>query len=165
MKKKMKETVSIERWMKALNRFLLKNGSSMEQMRWKSQQPAPANNRGAFDDTAENSGLINLVRGGGWNNSTAVSKISCPVIDMTQYSFEDQMDGKGRKIEYMGIRYNATGGSRKGGGKNNNDNEIKRYYSCGMIQESLHGPWIPDQQKRGTGTMKIKEGEEVNRRK
>ncbi len=141
----MKETVSIERWMKALNRFLLKNGSSTEQMRSKSQQPAPANNRGAFNDTAENSGLINLVRGGGWNNSTVVSKISCPVIDMTQYSFEDQMDGKRRKIEYMGIRYNCTGGSRKGGGKNNNYNEIKRYYSCGMIQESLHGPWIPHQ--------------------
>ncbi len=85
------------------------------------------------------------MRGGGWNNSTAVSKISCPVIDMTEYSFEDQMDGKQRKIEYMGIRYNSTGGSRKGGGKNNNDNETKRYYSCGMIQESLHGPWIPDQ--------------------
>ena len=101
--KKMKETVSIERWMKALNRFLLKNGSSADQMRWKSQQPAPANNRGAFNNTAENSGSINLVRGGGWNNSTAVSKISCPVIDMTQYSFEDQMDGKQRKIEYMGI--------------------------------------------------------------
>ncbi len=80
--------------MKALNRFLLKNGSSTEQMRWKSQQPAPANNRGAFNNTVENSGSINLVRGGGWNNSMAVSKISCPVIDMTQYSFEDQMDGK-----------------------------------------------------------------------
>jgi hypothetical protein len=59
----MKETVSIEMWMKALNRFLLKNGSSMEQMRWKSQQPVPANNRGAFNNTAVNSGLINLVRG------------------------------------------------------------------------------------------------------
>ncbi len=50
-------------------------------------------------------------------------------------------------------------------GKNKNDNEIKRYYSCGMIQESLHGPWIPDQQKRGTGTVKIKEGEEVRQKK
>jgi hypothetical protein len=84
---------------------------------------------------------------------------------MTQYSFEDQMDGKQRKIEYMGIRYNSTGGSLKGGGKNNNYNEIKRYYSCSMIQESLHGPWIPDQQKRGTAKMKIKEREEVKQKK
>ncbi len=65
----------------------------------------------------------------------------------------------------MGIRYDSTGGSRKGGGKKKNDNEIKRYCSCGMIQESLHGPWIPDQQKRGTRTMKIKEGEEVKQKK
>ncbi len=65
----------------------------------------------------------------------------------------------------MGIRYNCTGGSRKGGGKNKNDKEIKRCYFCGMIQESLHGPWIPDQQKRGTGTVKIKEGEEVRQKK
>ena len=34
-----------------------------------------------------------------------------------------------------------------------------------MIQESLHGPWIPDQQKRGTRTMKFKEGEEVKQKK
>ncbi len=65
----------------------------------------------------------------------------------------------------MGIRYNCTGGSQKGGRKNKNDNEIKRYYSFRLIQESLHGPWIPDQQKQGTGTVKIKEGEEVRQKK
>ena len=31
------------------------------------------------------------------------------MIDMTQNSFEDQLDGKQRKIKYMGIRYNCTG--------------------------------------------------------
>ncbi len=41
---------------------------------------------------------------GGPNNTAALSKISCPVIGMTQYSFEDQLDRKQRKIEYMGIR-------------------------------------------------------------
>jgi hypothetical protein len=59
-------------------------------------------------DKLQNFGSTNLIRGGS-NNTAAVSKISCPVIDMTQYSFDDQLDGKQRKIEYMGIRYNYTG--------------------------------------------------------
>jgi hypothetical protein len=59
-------------------------------------------------DKLQNFDLTNLIRGG-TNNTAAVSKISCPVIDMTQYSFEDQLDGKQRKIKYMGIRYNCTG--------------------------------------------------------
>jgi hypothetical protein len=93
----------------------------------------------------------------------AVSKISCPVIEMTQYSFEDQLDGKQRKIEYMGIRYNCTGPG-KNKGKNNNPEKITKYYSCGMIQERRNGPWKPDQQKRGTGTEKTEE-EEVKQKK
>jgi hypothetical protein len=32
---------------------------------------------------------------------------------MTQYSFEDQLDGKQRKIKYMGIRRNCTGTDKK----------------------------------------------------
>jgi hypothetical protein len=78
------------------------------------------------------------------------------VIDLTQYSFDDQLDGKKRKIEYMGIRYNCTGPG-KNKGKNNNPNEITKYYSCGMIQERRNGPWKPYQQKRGTGTEKTEE--------
>jgi hypothetical protein len=44
-------------------------------------------------DKLPNLGSTDLIRGGS-NNTPAVSKISCPVIDMTQYSFEDQLDGK-----------------------------------------------------------------------
>ncbi len=44
-------------------------------------------------DKSQNFGSTDLIRGGS-NNTAAVSKISCPVIDMTQYSFEDQLDGK-----------------------------------------------------------------------
>ncbi len=44
-------------------------------------------------DKSQNLCLTDLIRGGS-NNTAAVSKISCPVIDMTQYSFEDQLDGK-----------------------------------------------------------------------
>jgi hypothetical protein len=92
-----------------------------------------------------------------------VSKISCPVVDMTQYSFEDQLDGKQRKIEYMGIRYNCTGPG-KNKRKNTYPNKITKYYSCEMIQERHNGPWKPDQQKRGTGMEKTEE-EEVNQKK
>jgi hypothetical protein len=82
---------------------------------------------------------------------------------MTQNSFEDQLDGKQRKIEYMGIRYNFTGPG-KNKGKDNNLNKITKYYSCGMIQERCNGPWKPDQQKRGTGVEKTEE-EEVKQKK
>ncbi len=37
-------------------------------------------------DKLQNFGSANLIRGG-LNNTAAVNKISCPVIDMTQYSF------------------------------------------------------------------------------
>ena len=113
-------------------------------------------------DKSQNFGLTDLIRGGS-SNTVAVSKISCPVIDMTQYSFEDQLDGKQRKIKYMGIRYNCTGPG-KNKGKNNNPDKITKYYSCGMIQERRNGPWKPDQQKRGTGMEKMEE-EEVKQKK
>jgi hypothetical protein len=68
---------------------------------WISKTEDPSQNRMA--DKSQNFGLT----------------ISCPVIDMTQYSFEDQLDGKQRKIKYTGIRYDCTGpGENKG--KNNN---------------------------------------------
>ncbi len=93
----------------------------------------------------------------------AISKISCPVIDMTQYSFEDQLDGKQRKIEYTKIRYNCTGPG-KNKEKNNNPDKITKYYSCRMIQERCNGQWKLDQQKRGTGTEETEE-EEVKQKK
>jgi hypothetical protein len=113
-------------------------------------------------DTLQNFGLTNLIRGGS-NKTAAVSKISCPVIDMTQYVFEDRLDGKQRKIKNIGIRYNYTG-PKKNKGKNNNPNKITKFYSCGMIQERRNGPWKPDQQKRGTGMEKTNE-EEVKQKK
>ncbi len=106
-------------------------------------------------DKLQKFGSINLIRGD-LNNTAAVSKISCPVIDMSQYSFEDQLDAKQSKIKYMGIRYNCTGPG-KNKGKNNNLNKITKYYSCRMIQERRKGPSKPDQQKRGTGTEKKEE--------
>jgi hypothetical protein len=108
-------------------------------------------------DKLQNFGWTDLIRGGS-NNTVAVSKISCPVIDMTQYSFEDQLDGKQRKIEYMGIRYNCIGPG-KNKGENDNPNKITKYYSFQMIQERRNGPWKPDQQKRGTGMEKTEEDE------
>jgi hypothetical protein len=113
-------------------------------------------------DKLLNFGSTDLIRGG-LNNTAAVSKISCPVIDMSQNSFEDQLDGKQRKIKYMGIRYNCTGPG-KNKGKNNNPNKITKYFSCRMIQERHNGPWKPDQQKRGTGVEKTEE-EEVKQKK
>jgi hypothetical protein len=110
----------------------------------------------------QNFGSINGIRGE-LNNTAAVGKITRPVIDMNQYSFEDQLDGKQRKIKYMGIRYNCTG-PRKNKAKNNNPDKITKYFSCGMIQERRNGPWKPDQQKRGTGTEKMEE-EEVKQKK
>jgi hypothetical protein len=78
-------------------------------------------------DELQSFGSTNLMRGGS-NNTVAVSTISCPVIDLTQYSFEDQLDGKQRKIGYMGIRYNYTG-PRKDKGKKKNPNKIINIYS------------------------------------
>ena len=55
VKKNMKET---ERWINGLNRWLLKNGSSTEEMRWKSHRTAAANDsvvvvRPGVDDEGE----------------------------------------------------------------------------------------------------------------
>jgi hypothetical protein len=58
---------------------------------WISKKEDPSQNK--TTDKLQNFGLTNLIRGG-LNNTAAVSKISCSVIDMTQYSFEDQLDGK-----------------------------------------------------------------------
>jgi hypothetical protein len=127
---------------------------------WISEMEDPSQNKKT--DKLQNFCLANLIKGGS-NNTVTVSKILCPVIDMTQYSFEDQLDGKQRKIERMGIRYNCTGPG-KNKGKNNNPNKITKYYSCGMIQERRNGPWKPDQQKRGTRTEKMEE-EEVKQKK
>ncbi len=113
-------------------------------------------------DKLQNLGSTDLIRGGS-NNTAAASKISRPVIDMTQYSFEDQLDGQQRKIEYMVIRYNCTG-QGKNKRKNNNPNKITKYYSCRMIQERHNGPWKLDQQKRGTKMEKTEE-EEVKQKK
>jgi hypothetical protein len=89
-------------------------------------------------DKLQNLDSTNLIREGS-NSTAAVNKISCPVIGMTQYSFEDQLYGKQREIEYMGIRYYCTG-TGKNNGKNDNPNKITKYYSCGMIQERRNGP-------------------------
>jgi hypothetical protein len=128
---------------------------------WISETENPSQNK--TTDKSQNFGSTNLKRGGS-NNTAAVRKILCPVIDMTQYSFEDQLDGKQRKIKYMGIRYNCTGPGKEKG-KNKNPNEIIKYHSCGMIQERHNGPWRPDQQKRGTGTEKTEKKEEVKQKK
>ncbi len=131
------------------------NNTAAVENGWISKTENPLQNK--TTDKLQNFGSADLIRGES-NNTAALSKISCPVIDMTQYSFEDQLDGKQRKIEYMGIRYNCTGPG-KNKGKNNNPNKITKYYSCGMIQERHNGPWKPDQQKRGTGSEKMKEKE------
>jgi hypothetical protein len=137
MKKWITERVSIGKWIHGLNQMMrasnntaaVKYGST-DMMRGGTNDSVAASMIGAWNYTAavenecisemedplqnkttdesQNFGLTNLIRGGS-NNTAAVSKISCPVIDLTQYSFEDQLDGKQRKIEYMGIRYNCTG--------------------------------------------------------
>jgi hypothetical protein len=88
------------------------NDTAADENGWISKTENPSQNK--MTGKLKNFGLTNLMRGGS-NNTAAVSKISCPVIDMTHYSFEDQLDGKQRKIECMGIRYNCTGpGKMKG---------------------------------------------------
>ncbi len=181
----------IGKWTNGLNSWLLDNTAAVENDNisetesplQNEKQSAAASMMGAWNDTAavengwisvmknpsqnkttdklQNFGLTNLIRGGS-NNTAAVSKISCPVIDITQYSF-DQLDGKRWKIEYMGIRYNCTGPGKNKGKKNNPD-KITKCYSCGMIQERHNGPWKPDQQKRGTKAEKTEE-EEVKQKK
>jgi hypothetical protein len=138
MKKRIKERRSIGKWINGLNSWLLDNTAAVDndnisETKNPSQNDkygAAATMMGAWNDTAavengwisetenplqnktmdklQNFGSTDLIRGGS-NNTAAVSKISCPVIDVTQYSFEDQLDGKQRKIKYMGIRYNCTG--------------------------------------------------------
>ena len=67
------------------------NDTAAVESGWISKMEDPLQNK--MTDKSQNFGLTNLIRGGS-NNTAAVSKISCPVIDMTQYSFEDQLDGK-----------------------------------------------------------------------
>jgi hypothetical protein len=58
---------------------------------WISKTEDPSQNK--TTDKLQNFGSTDLIKGGS-NNTAAVSKISCPAIDMTQYSFEDQLDGQ-----------------------------------------------------------------------
>ena len=51
---------------------------------WISETENPLQNKTM--DKLQNFGSTDLIRGGS-NNTAAVNKISCPVIDMTQYSF------------------------------------------------------------------------------
>jgi hypothetical protein len=73
---------------------------------WISETENPLQNK--TTEKLQNFCSTDLIRGG-CNNTVAVCKISYPVIDMTQYSFEGQLDGKRRKIEFMGIMYYCTG--------------------------------------------------------
>jgi hypothetical protein len=52
-------------------------------------------------DQLQNIDLIDLVRGGS-NDTAAINKIAGAVIDMSQYSYEEQTSGKQRKIEWGG---------------------------------------------------------------
>ncbi len=61
---------------------------------WISEMENPSQNK--TTDKLQNFCSTNLIRGES-NNTAAVSKILCPVIDMTQHSFEDQlMESKGK---------------------------------------------------------------------
>ena len=51
----------------------------------------------------------------------------------------------------MGITFNSTGPSKKPPVGNKLD-QITKYYSCGMVQDTRNGPWKQYQQKRGTKT-------------
>ena len=69
-----------------------------------------------------------------------------------EYPFEEQLDKKWRsKVSFMGITYNSTGPAKKPAVEKQVD-EVTKYYSCGMVQETRNGPWKQDQQKRGTET-------------
>jgi hypothetical protein len=79
--------------------------------------------------------LIDLVRGGS-NNTAAVSKIAGAVIDMSQYSYEEQTCGKQRKIEWGGIRHNCTGPKKCDWTNKNLPDEIIKY-TCSPRSKSL----------------------------
>ena len=102
----------------------------------------------------------NLVRGGGLNNTESVSRIVCEMEDMTtKYPFHEQVDKNWRSnVIFMGITYNSTGPSKKPPVENIPD-QITKYYSCGMVQDTRNGPWKQYQQKRGTKTATNEEGE------
>ncbi len=192
MKKRIEERMLIGKWINGLNSWQLDNTAAVENDNisetenplQNDKNSAAASMMGTWNDTAavekgwisktenplqnkttdklENIDSTNIIRGR-LNNTAAVSKISCPVIDMTQDSFEDQLDGKRRKIKYTGIRYNCTAPG-KNKGKNSNPDKITKYYSCGMNQERCNGLWKPDQQKRDTRMEKMVE-EELKQKK
>jgi hypothetical protein len=138
MKRWIKERMSIGKWINGLNSWLLDNTGAVEndnisetkipcriikivqQLAWWGRgmiqwllkmdgYPRQKIHRRTKQLISRRILVQPILLGGGSNNTAAISKISCPVIDVTQYSFEDQLDGKWRKIEYMVIRYNCTG--------------------------------------------------------
>ena len=68
----------------------------------------------------------------------------------TKYPFDEQVDKKWRsKVTFMG--YTSSGPSKKPPVGNIPD-QITKYYSCGMVQDTRNGPRKQYQQKRGTET-------------
>jgi hypothetical protein len=63
----------------------------------------------------------------------------------------------------MGVTYNSTGPSKKPTVGEKMD-EVTKYYTCGMVQDSPHGLWRQDQQERGTKTT-IKEEDSKQQKK
>jgi hypothetical protein len=71
-------------------------------------------------------------------------------MNIYKYPFDEQVDKKWRsKVTFLGITYNSTGPAKKPAKQ---VDEVTKYYSCGMVQETRNGPWKQDQQKRGTET-------------
>ena len=87
------------------------------------------------------------------------------VEDMTKkYPFDEQVDKKWRsKVTFMGITYNSTGPAKKPAVEKQ-VNEVTKYYSCGMVQETRNGPWKPSQQKRGTETTTKEEERKLTKK-
>ena len=69
----------------------------------------------------------------------------------TKYPFDEQLVKWRSKVTFMGVTYNSTGPSKKPAVGDKLD-EVTKYYTCGMVQETWNGPWKQDQQKRGTKT-------------
>ena len=70
-----------------------------------------------------------------------------------KYPFDDQLKKWRSKVSFMGITYNSTGPAKKPAVESQL-NEVTKYYSCGMVQETRNGPWKPSQKQRGTTTIK-----------
>ena len=81
-----------------------------------------------------------------------------------KYLFDEQVDKKWRsKVTFMGITYNSTGPAKKPAVEKQVD-EVTKYYSCGMVQETRNGPWKPSQQKRGTETTTKEEERKLTKK-